>query len=350
MVASTSASPIPGVKAVGAFSPAAARTVNRRPDPGMASVLRPRTSDAAFQAGATVLVYANYSGFASKTGAVLDRLAGLGINSVGMAFPVFQDNWRSNVVHIDQAKTPSMDNLALFVGQAHRRGFTVMLRPLLDEQSLHPDGKWRGVISPSDPNQWFATYGAVLQQYAVFARANRIEVLDIGTELESMQPDAAHWRGIIASVRQLYSGQLTYSANWSQPSTGFGSALDFIGIDAFFPLDAPSNATVAQLTQAWQPWLPKIQDLGRVVGKPVLVTELGTTPEKNSYQQPWLWSHGTGPNVDDQANYYAASCQALKSQVSGMYWWDFELDPKTAADPYSPEGKPAERQIAACFH
>ena len=225
-----------------------------------------------------------------------------------------------------------------------------MLRPLLDEQSLHPDGKWRGVISPGDPNQWFATYGAVLRQYAVFARANRIEVLDIGTELESMQPDAAHWRGIIASVRQLYSGQLTYSANWSQPSTGFGSALDFIGIDAFFPLDAPSNATVAQLTQAWQPWLPKIQDLGRVVGKPVLVTELGTTPEKNSYQQPWLWSHGTGPNVDDQANYYAASCQALKSQVSGMYWWDFELDPTTAADPYSPESKPAERQIAACFH
>lgn len=313
-------------------------------------MLNPRIRSNAFQAGATVLVFGNDLGFSDKTRALLDRLTGLGVNSVGLAFPLFQDSWTANDVRVDPLKTPSPGNIALFVKEAHRRGFTVMLRPILDEQSLLPDARWRGAISPSDPHRWFASYDAVLLDYARFASANRVEILDVGTELTSMQPFVAEWQALIAQVRPIYSGQLTYSANWSEPSVPFGSSLDFVGIDAFFPLDAAANESVAQLVTAWQAWLPKVGALARETGKPIVVTELGTTAENASYQHPWLWSQGTGLNLDDQAHYYAAACQALKSRVSGMYWWEFELEPRGPSDPsFVPMNKPAEQQIALCF-
>lgn len=324
----------------------------QRPAPGTATVLNPRTSTSAFQAGVTVLVYGNDPAFVSKSRAVLDRLAGLGANTVSLAFPLFQSNWTASDVHADAAQTPTLDNMTSFIREAHRRGFTVMLRPLLDEQSLQPDGKWRGTISPKDPGAWFARYGAAIDPYARVAQANQVEIFDIGTELVSMQSDAAHWSSLITAMRRVYRGQVTYSANWTAPSLGFAFSLDFLGVDAFFPLDAPADASADQLLHAWQAWLPQLDQLGKAAGKPVVVTELGTTSEKASYRQPWVWNHGTGVSLEAQTRYYAASCEALRDRVAGIYWWDFGLDPLAAPgqDPgFVPEGKPAEQQIAACF-
>src|SRR2546421_4671201 len=264
-----------------------------RPGPASATVLNRRTSPTAFQAGMNVLVYGNDPEFLRKTKSTLDRLAALGVNTVSFAFPLFQTNWRSADVHADRVHTPSDENIGLFVQEAQRRGFTVMPRPLLDEESLHPDFQWRGSIQPTDPNAWFSSYTATIGHYASLAQANHVEMFDIGTELGSLQPDTAHWRGVIAAVRQLYSGELTYSANWTAPSPAFGSALDFLGVDAFFPLDAPSGASQAQLLRAWQAKLSLIEQAAKAAGKPVVVTEIGTTSENDSFQHPWIWHHAT---------------------------------------------------------
>jgi len=329
-----------------------ANLATQRPGPGAANVVKPRDSPDAFQAGVTVLIYGNDPAFAAKTRAVLDRLAGLNVNTVGIAFPLFQGDWRATDVHTDPQKTPSQEYLASFIREAHRRHFTVMMRPLLDEESFHPDGKWRGTISPGDPNAWFAKYGAEIQRYARLAQTNHVEMFDVGTELMSLEADTPHWTALISAVRRDYGGQLTYSANWSQPTPGFGASLDFVGLDAFFPLNAPANADQTQLARAWQTWLAKIDKLGTSTGKPVVITELGTTSEIASYQQPWIWYHQSGVSLPAQARYYAASCAALKSRVRGMYWWDFSLDPppKPTTDPgFIPAGKPAELEIARCF-
>ena len=314
--------------------------------------MNPRRSPSAYQAGVTVLIYDNPPGFAAKARAVLDRLAGLGANSVGVAFPLFQTNWTATDVHSDPSRTPSLDNLALFVHEAHQRGFTVMLRPLLDEESLHPNGQWRGAIKPSDPAAWFASYTRELTNYARFAQTNHVEILDVGTELVSLQADAGRWLDLTKELRTVYKGQLTYSANWSQPAVAFAQGLDFVGVDAFFPLNAPTNASAAAIAEAWQAWFSPLQDVARKAGKPLVITELGTTSEKDSYQQPWIWSHGTGVNLEAQSHYYVAACQALKPRASGMYWWVFYIDPPD--DPandisFAPEGKPAEAEIGRCY-
>lgn len=306
-----------------------------------------------FEAGVTMVVYGNDPAFAAKAQAMLDRIAGLGANSVGLAFPIFQQSWTASSVYADPSQTPSLANIRVFIRDAKAHHLLVLLRPLLDEASLHTGGHWRGTISPTNRAAWFNSYAGLMRQYATVAQSEAADVLDIGTELTSMQWQTGSWLNLIASLRATFSGRLTYSDNWDTAYPQFGSALDFLGVDGFYTLNAPLGASVGQLVSAWQPWLARLNGLPYEFGRPVVLTELGTTSEIGSYRVPYVWFHGTGVSLDDQRRYYQASCRAVKPVVRGIYWWAYYLDPlpAPALDPgYDPYGKTAELQIAACFH
>ncbi len=312
---------------------------------------RPTPTPFPFEAGVNVLIYGNDPAFASKASAQLDHLASLHVNSVSLVFPIYTANWTASSVYADPTWTLNSTNIATFIAAAHQRHMRVMLRPLMDEASLHPAGKWRGQIAPASVSGWFASYDNLVLGYARLAQAQHAESLDIGTEFDSMQGYSQQWLNLISAVRGVYSGQLTYSANWAIWYPSYGWALDFLSVDAFFPLNVPLNATQAQLAAAWSPWIGRVNGFSASYGKHVVFTELGTTSEVGSFQQPWLWSHGTGLSLQAQQLYYAASCQALKSRISGIYWWEYLLDPPaTSSDlSFDPQSKPADTAISRCY-
>ncbi len=307
-----------------------------------------------FQGGVIVYADGNDPGLLSNAQRLLDHLVAVKVNSVALVFPLYQSSWTSSDVHVDASKTPSDEFLHGFIVAAHQRDLAVMLRPLIDDTPLMKAGHWRGQLQPSNPGAWYASYKALMVKYAGIAQAADGEVLDIGTELTSLQNNTSAWLDLIAAIKQVYAGQLTYSTNWGSPYPAFGSALDFASVDAFFPLSAPHAASVAQLVTAWQQWTPSLSQLQASVGKPLVLTELGTTSEPDSYRSPYDWHHGGGVSLEAQRRYYAASCQALKPLVGGMYWWVYYtnwFDKMTpATDPgYQPVGKPAEQEITACY-
>lgn len=305
-----------------------------------------------FEAGVNVLVYGNDPAFATKVASQLDHLSQLRVNSVSFVFPIFQASWTATTVYSDPTVTPSLANMRTFIRAAHQRHMRVVLRPLLDETSLHVSGKWRGQLAPSSPDAWFSSYTGLVMTYARLAESEHAEIIDIGTEFDSLQSNSQQWLNLVASVRRVYSGQLTYSANWAIQYPAFGWALDFLSIDAFFPLSVPANATQQQLVAAWSPWIARADGFAYNFGRHVVFTELGTTSEANSYQQPWLWSHGTGLSLEAQRLYYGAGCQALKGRISGMYWWNYQLDPVASPGTdtgFDPQGKPADVAIGQCY-
>lgn len=74
-------------------------------------------------------------------------------------------------------------------------------------------GKWRGDIgqyyTPDKWNTWFENYIPYAVNYAKLAEANHVEQLAIGTELIAADLHDAHWRRVVAQVRNEYAGTLT---------------------------------------------------------------------------------------------------------------------------------------------
>jgi hypothetical protein len=257
------------------------------------------------------------------------------------------------VVYADPNQTPSNTNIGIFAAQAHSHGFTMMLRPLLDiggQTATH----WRGSIQPSNLGQWQATYAALLVNYGRVAQANGIDSLVLGSELSDMEVYTTFWHNLVINTRGVYSGKLTYSANWAQPSyPAFGWMLDFIAIDAYYPLPVACGATVTDLLSAWLGPLGRIAGMAAPFHKPVVLTELGTSSQWCSFQKPWVWDNGLPTDQGTQVRYYQAACPATVGTTNGIYWWDYGLDPLSnpmADRSFDIYGKPAEHIVSACFN
>ena len=350
----------PGTAPAEVAAHAAAPTAIATPTPAagptqkpFVEVRNPRKQASDFQAGVMMLLYGNDPYLEPNIRQKLDYMATLGVNSLGLVFPIFQTNGRSTDVHADPTRTPSAEQMTLFIREAHQRGFTVMMRPLLDEASLSAGGDWRGSIHPQPVDRWFAAYGDLMVTYANLAEANGVESFDVGTELNTIESYGPQWLQVIKRVRQAYTGLLTYSSisGMGYP-TRFAGALDFISIDAYYPLNANAGATTAELEQAWQGGIAQLDRIAIDSGMPVVVTELGTASRRGSYRAPSSANLGLPLDLEAQRAYYEASCNVLRGAVRGMYWW--YMSPYLPKAPltdmgFDPTGKPAEAELTQCF-
>ncbi|HAA17010.1 MAG TPA: hypothetical protein DCE41_36980 [Cytophagales bacterium] len=101
-----------------------------------------------------------------------------------------------------------------------------------------------------------------------------------------------HWRNLIEEVRQVYTGQLTYAANFDNfHRVGFWDALDVVGINAYFPLtEATEVPQMEEVVQAWIYHGNRVSETLKELGVPkhkVLFTELGYTRQAGTLVAPW---------------------------------------------------------------
>ena len=313
-------------------------------------VERKYTSDE-FQAGINLLVYGHPD--MANARQLFKDLSELGFNSLAIAFPLFQDDWQADHVKTDPESTPTIAELTDLIDAAHEQDLSVVLRPILDEQSIISSGHWRGTIQPRNSHAWFESYGTLLLQYAQLSEVTGVKWFNIGTELNSLQSDHAEWIDLIQSIRKIYRGKLMYSFNWNSVNdireSPFVSQLDYVGIDAYFPLDAPDDATVEMLKASWEIWIDQLSDILR--DQTIVVTEAGIIPIAGAYRTPYAWSIPEGQiDWQAQAHYYEATYVSWKPFIDGIYWWNVTLDESTANTiDFSPLGSPTEAVIQKYF-
>ena len=175
----------------------------------------------------------------NRTLAVLaNAKADIGITWIAIQYMWKMPNATANGVAVGSS-TPTIGEFESFIKHAHDAGIEVFLKPIVVAKGgvIMPD------LDPSDPTAWGASYEQLIVPTAQMAQRLGVGALSIGLELQKIMPNEALWRGIIAKVRAVYpDGQLTYSTNPLTDETSavpFWDALDFIGVDPYFPFVSP---------------------------------------------------------------------------------------------------------------
>ena len=234
-----------------------------------------------------------------------------------------------------------------------KNGLRVMIKP----QIWISNGTFTGTLSMSSEADWIAlenSYKTFIMTNARLARDVNAELLCIGTELEKFvanRPD--YWSNLIKEIRKVYKGKLTYAANWDEyKRTPFWGELDYIGIDAYFPLSEEKTPTVEQLKTAWKPWKEKIATLAAQHHKPVLFTEFGYRSMDYTAKKPWLVDRNQQTvNMDGQVNAKKAIFEEFWSEdwFAGGYVWKWFIHHDKAGggkdNRFTPQNKPAQEVI-----
>ncbi len=244
-------------------------------------------------------------------------------------------------------------------------GMGVILKPHIWVGNYHTGGQERhtiGFATEAEWLQWEAQYHAFLMHYAHLAQEVNAAMLVIGTELANVvRQRPAFWRRLIADVRAVYGGPLTYAANWWEEyeDVPFWDALDYIGIQAYFELSTAENPSAEVLRAGWSPHKAAIQQLSERTGRPVLFTEIGYRNVSYAAAQPWRWPSRQEVGTRDdslQAALYEAFFESLWHEpwfAGTILWkWHPENHRRRRTGEYlgfSPQDKPAEKVIARWF-
>jgi hypothetical protein len=286
---------------------------------------------------------------------ILDYVVSLGANSVGLSFPIYYNGDQASTVAAAE-RTPTPEQLGVFLDAAAVRDLRVTVRPLIDERALRKDGGWRGAIAPASPARWFSSYQDTLRPFLTAAQEHRASSFCIAAELNSLERYPAQWQAVTSAAREVFSGQITVSRNWDIAGTPVPDLhADATGIDAYPPLHLGDDATPEQVQAAWTDWLTRT-----LAGRPaadVVLDEVGVPAQAGAYADPTNWGDPTLPyRPDVQAAWFAAAAGAARAVgLGGVYFWklDFHTDPSMVPDAnYARDafvGRPAADAIRSAF-
>ncbi len=304
--------------------------------------------------------YAIYNGYMSKLATEsIDKQANtLYCNTLAIVPYSYMDapNQPSFIPIANSAGDENDEGVIHSARAAQARGMTVMLKP----QLWMGRGYWPGDVAMTTEADWqrfFDYYHRWLRHYTLLAEIWGIEILCVGTELvKTTQSREQDWRTLIKKLRGLYSGKMTYAANWGTEfeNFAFADALDYLGVDCYYPWSEDPNATKEALNVGFQRVMQRLEKVQKRSGKPLIFTEIGF----KSVRAPWISPHessGNAPYVGEhQRLCYEIVLENIhnKPWIRGIFWWKYPsyLDFRGAEnDDFNPNRKPAEQVVQQWF-
>ncbi len=298
-----------------------------------------------------------------EAAAQLRRLTALGANAIAVVPYGFARGAQEGA--ISYTGTDETDEeLTQALHAAHSLGMKVMLKP----QLWVGRGDFTGAIRFDDPSvraAWMRHYREFILHYARLAELEQFDLLSVGTELEGLTAYPDDWRRLIAEVRRVYHGPITYAANWGHEfeSLRFWDVLDYASVNNYYPLrSAPPAGSAAggappraeDLLPGAQRLAERLEAVSRKWHKPILFTEVGYPSVRGGASEPWIEDASRGINLEEQAAAYEATFRAFSGRpwFRGMFWWKWPSSGRGGGPrdtSYTPLGKPAEEVVRAWF-
>ena len=306
-------------------------------------------------------------------------MAKCGVNFCTFNVNVCQETYYSRRIFQDYVFSSGDQELADMAKSLNDNGIHPMLKPCLT--SL--DGAWMGnVIMPETcqiagvshnyTGEWFASYTDAICHYAEFAEKNNIAALMVGAENYGVEQWSDEWRKLIAKVRTIFSGPMTYEFTYlslKNRRMDWINDLDFISYSYYppaqtLPLGTPYDQapvlTLEDMVSFLSPRKEKIQSIvEQFDGMPIAFTEIGVRSAHGCTSNPCDFMQETYYDGEEQANYMEAVFQTFSNipQWMGLYWWKWDetqIRPQYHTDPrgdkgFTIQGKPAEKVLLKHF-
>jgi len=279
--------------------------------------------------------------------AAIDELSAMGCTSINFVIAARQNDVKAEKITVIWDNMPSYANCEKICKHAKAKGIYTILMPivLLDKAGTK---EWRGVIDPPSWDNWFFSYGKYMKTMSTLAKKCDIDLFCVGSELLSTEDKRNQWIRVIADIKTVYKGKLTYSANWDHYEfPTFWDQLDYIGMNNYNELADKPGATVAQLDQKWTPIKEKILAFVQKQGKPFLFTEVGWHNLQNTIAEPWNYVAEGPIDLTEQEKAYKSFVDTWKdvpnSKFMGALIWEWRPGCKGATEHgvYSLQGTPA---------
>lgn len=244
-----------------------------------------------------------------------------------------------------------VEGTARLIKLAHENELKVLLKPhvwlnsqWIGDFDLDSEEKWE---------KWETNYANYILAFARLADSLDVEMFCVGTEYKiAVRKRPEFWRSIIKEAKSIFDGPLTYAANWDNyQNVRFWDQLDYIGIDAYFPVSQESDPEINLLTNGWEKTRSSIRKFSRKYGKPVLFTEYGYQSKNGAAGNHWeVESSGNEINLMLQSRAYEALYEVFWQEpwFAGGFLWKWHLQENAGGDnnaDFTPQGKPVEATI-----
>lgn len=303
--------------------------------------------------------YRVYNGYGSERARQsIQALQALGVNALAIVPYSYMPNPNQPSPFPLMRKAGTENDEAVLFAHfvAQRNGQMTLLKP----QIWLGRGSWPGDVNFDTASDWplfFQYYKRWIAHYALLAEMYGFDALCIGTELRyTTLQQPAEWQRLIADLRHIYSGTMTYAANWGEEAEQltFWHDLDVIGVNCYYPLSSSPSATKADLEVGAARIMDKLANIAAQAQRPMWLTEVGF----RSAVAPWVSPHAeAGDRAVDtlaQAQCYELllAAAADKPWLQGMFWWKWPSDmshDESKGRGYMPLGKPTERVLAKAY-
>lgn len=201
----------------------------------------------------------------------------------------------------------------------HEQNLQVFLKP----QLWIGRGSYTGEIALKSDEDWKTledSYTDYIMRFVKIAASEKVSMFCIGTELDSfvkLRPQ--YWDQLIKEVRKIYNGKITYASNWdSYKYVHFWEQLDYIGVDAYFPVSTEKTPQLHTVQESWKKWEDDLSTLSRKHNKQILFAEYGYVSADYAGLEPW--KNAGEDRLENQAA-QAILLQGLYNAVWNKEWF-----------------------------
>ena len=276
-----------------------------------------------------------------------------------MPFGFIRDKSHPEIIHSTNRQWfgETKAGVKQYIEALRKHDMAIMIKP----QLWLRHGEFTGFLKMETEANWKIleeTYSSFILKFAELAQETNAEVFCIGTELEEfIKNRPEYWHNLIKEIRTIYKGKLTYAANWDEFwRTPFWAELDYIGIDAYFPVSEMQTPTLEDCIKGWEKHKPGLKGFSEKLDRPILFTEFGYRSVDYTGKEPWRYDRSmTSVNLEAQNNATQALFNAVWKEdwFAGGYLWKWFIDHDRVGglenNQFTPQNKPVEEIIKAHY-